>query len=81
MTQIDEVEIWWLSPKTKRMEMVFGKELDTFTANNLIYKVMNYQDWSELRSLIEKHEDKPISYLVAGQRTQGTKVMLNLTVK
>jgi len=76
-----EVEVWWLSPKTKRMEMVFGKDLDSITANNLVGKIFNYQDWSELKSLIEKHEEKSISYLVSGSKKEGNKITLSLSIK
>jgi hypothetical protein len=76
-----EVEVWWLSPKTAKLEMVFARDLDALQANSLLGKIHNYGDWPELKSLIEKHEDKPISYLFKGSRTQGTKHTLELVVK
>jgi len=76
-----EVEVWWLSPKTKKMEMVFGRDLTDYAANNLVSKIFNYQDWSELKSLIEKHEGKPVSYLVGGSKKEGNKITLSLTIK
>jgi hypothetical protein len=78
---MNEVEVWWFSPKTKKMEMVFGRDLDSLTANHLVSKIFNYQDWSELKSLIEKHEGKPVSYLISGSKKEGTKITLSLTVK
>jgi len=75
-----EVEVWWFSPKTKRMEMVFGKDLEYSLANNLVGRIVNYADWSELKSLIEKHEEKTISYLVNGTKEKNNKLQVVLTV-
>jgi hypothetical protein len=76
-----EVEVWWLSPKTAKLEMVFARDLDKDTQDRLIHKIFNYGDWSELKSYIEKHEDRPVSYICKGARTERSKYSVELSVK
>jgi hypothetical protein len=63
-----EIQLTWLSPKTKRQEMVFARDLTHEQTNSLLGRIFNYQDWSELKSFIEQHEGEKISYIVSGVR-------------
>jgi hypothetical protein len=75
-----QLQIWWNSPKTKKQEMVFAKDLLPDQLNNLLGRIENRQDWSELKSLIEKHEEQKISYVVEGLRRSGNTYILSILV-
>ncbi len=75
-----EVQVWWTSPKTKRQEMVFAKDLTQEQVNSLLGRIFNYQDWTELRSLIEKYEEQKISYIVSGVKRSNNTYIVPLTV-
>ncbi len=75
-----EVQVWWTSPKTKRQEMVFAKDLTQEQVNSLLGRIFNYQDWAELRSLVEKHEEQKISYIVSGVKRSNNTYIVPLTV-
>jgi hypothetical protein len=63
-----EIQVTWMSPKTKRQELVFARDLTHEQTNSLLGRIFNYQDWSELKSFIEQHEESKISYIVSGVR-------------
>ncbi len=75
-----EVQLWWNSPKTKRQEMVFAKDLTREQTDSLLGRIFNYQDWTELRSFIEQHEDQKISYIVGGVKRSSNTYVVPLIV-
>ena len=60
--------------------MVFAKDLTQEQVNSLLGRIFNYQDWTELRSLIEKHEEQKISYIVSGVKRSNNTYIVPLTV-
>jgi hypothetical protein len=78
---LTEVQVWWFSDKTKKEEMVYARQLDRDQRASLLGRIFNYQDWSELKSLIEKHEGQPVSYVCSGVRVSGQATRVNLLVK
>ena len=76
-----EIQVCWFSEKTKKQEMVFARELDHEQRNSLLGRIFNYQNWSELKSLIEKHEGSLVSYICSGTRVSGRVTVVNLLVK
>lgn len=80
MTQYYEVQVFWDSNKTKTKEMVFAKNLDLTQTNTLLGKIVNRLDWSELKSLIEKHESSKIAYLPGTIKRKGNTFLVSITV-
>lgn len=80
MTTYYDVEVYWLSSKTNRREMVFARNLEEPIAANLVYKIMNRLPWPELSELIEKHEGSPFSYIIGGTRMKDKTFCLDLAV-
>jgi hypothetical protein len=75
-----EVQLVWLSPKTKRQEMVFARDLTREQTDSLLGRILNYQDWTELRSFIEQHEGTKFSYVVGGVRRSGDIYVVPITI-
>lgn len=68
-----EVQVWWKSATSKKNEIVYAKNLDKSQADSLLGRIINYQDWSELKDFIEKYEKGKISYIVEGiKRSSNT---------
>jgi len=78
---LTEIQLWWFSDKTKKEEMVYAKNLSFEQRTSLLGRIFNYQDWSELKNLIEKHEGETISYICSGIRVSGSMTRVNLLVK
>ena len=56
--------------------MVFARDLTREQTDNLLGRIFNYQDWSELKSYIEQHEESKIFYVVGGiKRSSNTYVV------
>jgi len=60
--------------------MVFAKDLTQEQVNSLLGRLVNYQNWSELRSFIEKHEGYKISYVVSGIKRSNNTYLVPLIV-
>ncbi len=75
-----EVQVIWMSPKTKRQELVFARDLTHEQTNSLLGRIFNYQDWSELKSFIEQHEESKISYIVSGVRRSSNTYVVPIIV-
>jgi hypothetical protein len=75
-----EIQVWWNSPKTKRQEMVFAKDLSAEQKENLLGRIFNRLDWSELKSLIEQHEGQKVSYIVSGVKRSGNTYIVPLII-
>lgn len=73
-----EIQVWWFSSITNKQEMVFAKNLEPTQRDSLLWRILNYQDWSELKNLVEKHESTKISYLVSGVRVSGKTTVVNI---
>jgi hypothetical protein len=78
---LTEIQVFWFSDKTKKEEMVYAKNLTEDQRVSLLGRIFNYQNWSELKNLIEKHEGQQVSYICSGVRVSGKTTRVNLLVK
>lgn len=78
---MNNLEVYWQSPKTSRVEMVFARELSLDQLQRLYYMIHNHGDWPELKNLIETHEGGEIAYLVSGEASSKNTIKLKLSVQ
>jgi hypothetical protein len=58
------VEVEWLSPKSGKIEVAYGKNLSKEQASSLVDRIRLHGDWSELKKYIDMHEGDSVHYLL-----------------
>ena len=58
------VEVEWLSPKSGKIEVAYGKNLSKEQASSLVDRIRLHGDWSELKKYIDMDEGNSVHYLL-----------------